>query len=318
MICGVFEDFILQVLCAAAVASTIIGLINEGWPLGCIEGTSIIVAILIITVVTVSQDYAKEKQFQKMMETDDIKSARIIRNGNTMTIDTVELVVGDVVVIGTGDMIPADCIVFEAHELSISEAQLTGEPHAKAKEPLTGDNFESQPCPFLVQGSLVESGVCKAIVCAVGNRTAQGKAGLSMNMEADQTPLQKKLDSIANTIGKLGTYVAILTFIAIFIRTLCLVFIKNERTFLDQQNLEDILNGLIIAVTIIVVAVPEGLPLAVAIALYVASSQMEKENNLVRRMKAAETMGNANEICTDKTGTLTQNKMTVMDAYYLD
>jgi len=112
--------------------------------------------------------------------------------------------------------------------------------------------------------------------------------------------------------------VAILTFIAIFIRTLCLVFIKNERTFLDQQNLEDILNGLIIAVTIIVVAVPEGLPLAVAIALYVASSQMEKENNLVRRMKAAETMGNANEICTDKTGTLTQNKMTVMDAYYLD
>ena len=212
MICGVFEDFILQVLVAAAIASIIIGLINEGFPLGLIEGTSIIVAILIITVVTVSQDYAKEKQFQKMMETDDIKNARIIRNGKNMTVDTTELVVGDICVIGTGDMIPADCIVVESNDLSVSEAQLTGEPHAKAKEVLTSDNFSSVPCPFLVQGSLVESGTCKAIVCAVGNRTAQGKAGLSMNMEADQTPLQKKLDSIANTIGKLGTYVAILTF----------------------------------------------------------------------------------------------------------
>ena len=215
-------------------------------------------------------------------------------------------------------MIPADCLVVTSNKLSCSESQLTGEPHAKNKEPLTNENMESTPCPFIVQGSLVESGECKAVVLAVGNRTAQGKAGLAMNMEADQTPLQKKLDSIANTIGKLGTYVAILTFIAIVIRTLCIVFYKKERDFMDEQNLEDILNGFIIAVTVIVVAVPEGLPLAVAIALYVASSQMEKENNLVRRMKAAETMGNANEICTDKTGTLTQNKMTVMEAYYLD
>lgn len=172
MICGVFEDFILQVLVAAAIASIIIGLINEGFPLGLIEGTSIIIAILIITVVTVSQDYAKEKQFQKMMESDDIKNARLVRNGNTQTLDTVELVVGDVVVISTGDMIPADCIVIEANDLSVSESQLTGEPHAKAKEPLTAENFSSVPCPFLVQGSLVESGTCKALVCAVGNRTA--------------------------------------------------------------------------------------------------------------------------------------------------
>lgn len=318
LICGVFEDFILQVLVAAAIVSTIVGLINEGWPIGAIEGVSIIIAILIITVVTVSQDYAKEKQFQKMMETDDIKTARVIRNGDQMTLDTTELVVGDLCVIMTGDSIPADALVVSSTNLTCSESQLTGEPHAKAKEVLTQENFESVPCPFVVQGSLVETGECRAVVLAVGNRTAQGKAGLSMNMESDQTPLQKKLDSIANTIGKLGTYVAILTFIAIVIRTLCIVFIKKEREFVDEQNLEDILNGFIIAVTVIVVAVPEGLPLAVAIALYVASSQMEEQNNLVRRMKAAETMGNANEICTDKTGTLTENKMTVMEAYYLD
>ena len=253
-----------------------------------------------------------------MMETDDIKSARIIRAGNTMTVDTEELLVGDLVVISTGDSIPADCVIIESHNLSISEAQLTGEPHAKNKEILTLENRGSVPCPFIVQGSLVESGSCKAVVCAVGNRTAQGKAGLAMTMESDQTPLQKKLDSIANTIGKLGTYVAVLTFIAITIRTMCLVFLKHQREFTDEQNWKDILDGFIIAVTIIVVAVPEGLPLAVAIALYVASSQMEAENNLVRRMKAAETMGNANEICTDKTGTLTANKMTVMESYVLD
>jgi P-type Ca2+ transporter type 2B len=137
-----------------------------------------------------------------------------------------------------------------------------------------------------------------------------------MTMEQDQTPLQQKLETIANTIGKFGTYVAVLTFIAITIRTLCLVFLKHEREFMDSQNLDDILEGFIIGVTIIVVAVPEGLPLAVAIALKAASGKMEAENNLVRKMESAETMGNANEICTDKTGTLTQNKMTVMEGFF--
>lgn len=89
-----------------------------------------------------------------------------------MVVDTTELVVGDILVIGTGDMIPADGIVLETNDLSISEAQLTGEPHGKAKEPLTAENFASIPCPFIVQGSLVETGTCKAITCAVGNRTA--------------------------------------------------------------------------------------------------------------------------------------------------
>ena len=189
MICGVFEDFIILVLCAAAVVSTIIGLSTEGWPIGAIEGLSIIIAIVIITVVTVSQDYAKEKQFQKVMEADDIKSAVVIRNGEPMTLDTQELVVGDVIVIATGDQVPADCIIFESYNVSCSESQLTGEPHAKRKEPINTDNYGSAPCPFLYQGSLIETGNCKALVAAVGNQTAQGKAGLTMNMEADQTPL---------------------------------------------------------------------------------------------------------------------------------
>jgi Ca2+ transporting ATPase len=150
-----------------------------------------------------------------------------------MTIDTTELVVGDLITIATGDAIPADCILVRAHDMTVSESQLTGEPMGKPKEVLNSDNFESNPSPFLVQGSLVETGSGAAIVCAVGNRTAQGKAGLAMNMEEDSTPLQNKLDTIANTIGKFGTYVAVLTFIAITIRTLCLVFLKHRRDFTD-------------------------------------------------------------------------------------
>jgi P-type E1-E2 ATPase len=171
MICAVFDDFILKVLIAAAIVSMAIGIYNEGLETGWIEGTSILVAIVIITVVTVSNDYSRQAQFLKIMEKDDVKTARVIRGGNQMTIDTQELVVGDILVISTGDMIPADAIVFQTHDMNASEASLTGEPHAKAKEPLTADNFESCPTPYVLQGSLIEQGSGKAVVCAVGNRT---------------------------------------------------------------------------------------------------------------------------------------------------
>jgi len=185
MVCAVFDDFILKVLIAAAIVSMAIGMYTEGPKTGWIEGTSIIIAILIITVVTVTNDYSRQAQFLDIMAKDDIKSCRVIRGGNQMTIDTEGLVVGDVIVIQTGDMVPADAIVFETHDMSASEAQLTGEPDAKRKEPLTADTFASVPEPYLLQGSLIESGSGKAIVCAVGNRSQQGKAGLTMNLEQD-------------------------------------------------------------------------------------------------------------------------------------
>jgi len=234
MIKGVFDDFILKLLCAAAVVATIIGMINEGPKYGWIEGCSILIAIIIITVVTVSQDYSKEKQFQAMMELDDIKSAFVIRNGHQKEVDTQELVVGDLIFIRTGDYIPADCIIVKSNQFSADEASLTGEPDAKRKETLTMENFGSDPCPLLFQGTLCSTGTAYAVVLAVGNNTAQGKAGLSMNMEDEQTPLQKKLDTIANQIGKMGMCVAILTFIAIVIRILCVIFVAHDREFLDR------------------------------------------------------------------------------------
>ena len=139
-----------------------------------------------------------------------------------------------------------------------------------------------------------------------------------MNIEEDQTPLQNKLDTIANQIGYLGFAVAILCFIIVCVRTMLSIFWSQERSLTDNQNIADVLNAFILGITIVVVAIPEGLPLAVTIGLAFSVGKMQEENNLVRSMKSSETMGNANEICTDKTGTLTMNQMQVMEAYFED
>ena len=174
------------------------------------------------------------------------------------------------------------------------------------------------PCPFLLQNTLVETGTGTAVVLAVGDNTNQGQTGLSMNIEEKQTPLQNKLDTIANQIGKAGFGVAILVFIIVCVRTMLTIFWEQERSLTDNQNVADVLNAFILGITIVVVAIPEGLPLAVTIGLAFSVGKMQEENNLVRSMKSAETMGNADEICTDKTGTLTLNQMQVMETYFED
>ncbi len=155
------------------------------------------------------------------MSQSDVATSTVIRGGNTITLDTEELVVGDIIFIETGKQIPADCLVLEASECSVSEAALTGEPDGLQKEFVDAANVDTAPDPFLLQASELQKGQIKrAVVLAVGNNTNQGRAGLTMNITNEQTPLQKKLDRIAEGIGKLGLLVAILTFIAIVISTL--------------------------------------------------------------------------------------------------
>lgn len=185
LICNVFEDFILKVLCVAAVVAMVVGIYNDGFALGWIDGTSIIVAIIIIVIVTVANDMAKEAKFQELMERSDVMTARVRRNDAFKTVDSEELVVGDVIMLEQGDTVPADCLILECTELSCNESALTGEPEAMLKEPLTNENYRHNPCPFLLQGSLVEEGSGKAIVLTVGDNTNQGRAGLSMNIEED-------------------------------------------------------------------------------------------------------------------------------------
>ena len=317
MICDVLDDFILKVLIVAALVSTILGMIKDGPKHGYQEGLGIVFAILIILIVSVGNDYVKEKQFQELMSKSDEKAVKVIRNGKENMRDTTELVVGDLIIIDTGATIPADCLVLQSDDFACNESALTGEPDGLPKEPVNDANFNSQPDCFLLQGSLCDKGTATAVVCAVGINTNQGQAGLSMNIANEQTPLQKKLDRIANGIGLLGVCVAVMTFIAISISAVIITFKDEEKSF-DMEFVALIANGIVIAITVVVVAVPEGLPLAVTISLAFSVNEMAKLHNLVRKLQSSETMGNANEICTDKTGTLTQNKMTVQAIYLED
>lgn len=228
-----FEDFILKVLIGAAAVSLILGIINEGWAKGWIEGVSIFIAIAIILTVNTSNNYIKEKQFQQLQAKQDVTSARVTRDGKIMTIDAEELVVGDCVTIPSGDSVPADCVAYQTVTFTTNEAGLTGEPEAIHKAAVFEENYASNPDPFLLQSTLVETGKANAIVLAVGRQTRSGRAERIMNVTSEQTPLQAKLESIADLIGKMGGSVAALTFIALVVKMLCAIFLYKERTIAD-------------------------------------------------------------------------------------
>ena len=231
-----------------------------------------------------------------------------------MTVDAEELVVGDMIWINSGDCIPADCVAVQAQQFSANESAITGESVEIQKDHATEENYSSNPNPFLLQNSLAKTGEATSMVLAVGHQTRSGRAGRIMNIASTPTPLQEKLEAIADLIGKMGYTMAILTG-SVIIKMLVVVFVDETRPITDRQNLSDLLNAFIIGVTIIVVAVPEGLPLAVTISLAFSVAEMANLGNLVRRLSASETMGGADQICTDKTGTLTQNNMTVQAFY---
>lgn len=262
----------------------------------------------------------KEKQFQKLVSKASEDIVAVFRGGEgaTQTIDTRELLVGDLIKIEAGMRIPADSILISGTDVSADESAMTGEPDQVDKTPVTIDNYDHNPNPFLIGKTLIVQGQGLAVVCAVGVNTRSGMAEEKLNIEEECTPLQGKLETIANEIGKLGVFVSILTFIGLTIFLIVDTVQDNSKTLIASGTLKELIDYLIISITIIVVAVPEGLPLAVTISLAYSVMKMKEENNLVRKLEASETMGGANEICTDKTGTLTKNQMTVKEFYAED
>jgi magnesium-transporting ATPase (P-type) len=197
--------------------------------------------------------------------------------------------------------------------MSADEAALTGEPEQVEKSDVNEHTVAYNPSPFILANTLIATGSGTALVCAVGINTRSGQAEQKMNIEDEETPLQGKLATIANQIGGIGVAVAILTFVIVTSKLVFFFYIDENpnKQFWSVDTMNTLVNYLILSITVIVVAVPEGLPLAVTISLAYSVAKMRKENNLVRRLDASETMGGANEICTDKTGTLTKNQMTV-------
>lgn len=228
-----------------------------------------------------------------------------------------DLVVGDVMSFEPGDVLPVDGVLISGHNVKCDESAATGESDTLKKVSGTealnnsepGDAITKGTDPFMLSGAKVVEGVGTFLVTAVGTRSFNGKTMMALQTEAEDTPLQAKLNVIATTIAKLGGAAALLLFVVSFIEYLVRLRTNNGS---PSEKGQQFLNLFIIAVTVVVVAIPEGLPLAVTLALAFATTRMLKDNNLVRILKSCETMGVATTICSDKTGTLTQNRMTVI------
>lgn len=241
----------------------------------------------------------------------------VTRSGTLSRMSVFDLVVGDVMNFEPGDVLPVDGVLIAGHNVKCDESAATGESDTLKKTPgqesldITepGESQSKRADPFMLSGSKIVEGVGSFVVTAVGPHSFNGKTMMALQTETEDTPLQAKLNVIATTIAKLGGAAAILLFVVTFIEYLARLS-HNHST--PSEKGQQFLNLFIIAVTVVVVAIPEGLPLAVTLALAFATTRMLKDNNLVRILKSCETMGVATTICSDKTGTLTQNRMTVV------
>mmetsp|Transcript_46009 Transcript_46009/g.75054 ORF Transcript_46009/g.75054 Transcript_46009/m.75054 type:complete len:1069 (-) Transcript_46009:310-3516(-) len=297
------HDFTLIILLIAAAISLVLGLVFEDRETGWIEGVAIIVAVLVVVLVSSVNDYQKEKQFRALSAVRNNKPVKVLRAETVREISIYDLVVGDVIELSTGDAIPGDALLVHGNDIKVDESAMTGESDAVSKRPSVD--------PFLLSGTTVVEGDGTALVVAVGVHSRAGQiTALLTSGERETTPLQKKLEKIAHDIGKLGLLFAVLTLVALFVR-FGIEFAVQHKTW-KQSMLNEMLGFFIIAVVVLVVAVPEGLPLAVTIALAYSVKKMLADQNLVRHLDACETMGGATTICSDKTGTLTTNRMSVI------
>ncbi|KAK8933547.1 Calcium-transporting ATPase 1, plasma membrane-type [Platanthera zijinensis] len=300
------QDMTLMILGACAFFSLIVGILTEGWPKGAHDGLGIVASIFLVVFVTSTSDYRQSLQFKDLDKEKKKISIQVTRNGFRQKISIYDLLPGDIVHLAIGDQVPADGLFLSGFSLLINESSLTGE-----SEPV----FVTAQNPFLLSGTKVQDGSCKMLITTVGMRTQWGKLMATLSEGGDdETPLQVKLNGVATIIGKIGLFFAVVTF-AVLAQSLILHKLRDG-TFL-AWNGDDamlLLDYFAIAVTIVVVAVPEGLPLAVTLSLAFAMKKMMNDKALVRHLAACETMGSATTICSDKTGTLTTNHMTVVKA----
>lgn len=305
LFCDTFDDGTLQILIVAAVVSLVIGIYDDPTT-GYVEGCAILCAVLIVSVVTAINDYQKESQFRELSAANDEVDVVVVRNNTHWQVPVDQVVVGDLVMVEAGDEIPCDGVVVTSNQLQVDESALTGEP-------LDIDKNEADD-PFLLSGCTVEAGSAVMLAMAVGKESQWGAIKAHLDKEQDQTPLQEKLDDMAAMIGYIGMGAAAATFVAM----MAMKLVVKPEYLAETSVFEYALEAFIIGVTIVVVAVPEGLPLAVTIALAFSTKKMLADQNLIRHLQACETMGNATNICSDKTGTLTENRMTVVRGVFAD
>ena len=275
------------------------------------EPVGIIAAILLATLVGFYFEMKARKEYESLNLVNDDTPVKVVRNGNVTQVPRRDVVVGDIVILESGEEVPADCELLEALNVLVNESSLTGETQAaKTTKQEEFDSDATYPSNHLMKGTILIEGYCISRVFAVGDSTESGHVFEAAQVEeGTPTPLNRKLNKLAKWITWASYLIAGLIIVG---RIIAYFFVTHHE--LDWHFVTYLLNSLMIAVTLIVVAVPEGLPMSITLSLAFSMRRLMKEHTLPRTMHACETMGAASVICTDKTGTLTQNKMQVAEA----
>ncbi|KAA8527659.1 hypothetical protein F0562_035472 [Nyssa sinensis] len=308
---GAFKDPTILILLVCAALSLGFGIKENGPKEGWYEGGSIFVAVFLVIAVSAISNFRQNRQFDKLTKVSNHIHVEVVRSGRRQQVSIFEIVVGDVVCLKIGDQVPADGLFLDGHSLQVDESSMTGE----------SDHVEVNHShnPFLFSGTKVADGYGQMIVTSVGMNTTWGEMMSSISRDSnEQTPLQARLNKLTSSIGKVGLAVAFLVLLVLLVR----YFTGNTKDENGNKEfnggktkVDDVINAVVgiiaAAVTIVVVAIPEGLPLAVTLTLAYSMKRMMADQAMVRKLSACETMGSATTICTDKTGTLTVNQMKV-------
>jgi len=313
MFCDTFEDLMLKILLFAAFLSIILeAIFAEGFHFeDYIETISIFIAVLLVASVQATTNYSQQQSFLEINKLKNSYACTVFRGGHEIQILSTEVLKGDILCLKSGDAIAADSLYISGQDLKVNNSAQTGESDAIAVHP---------QMPFIIGGTAVESGFGRALVVAIGEFTRSGsmmKKIQDLEQQENQSPLEAKLDNVAILLTYIGLLGAVLTFLVL------LVFWAIDATDKNWEKdkgklLNDLVDKFMTAVTIFICAVPEGLPLAVTLSLGFSMKKMMDDQNFVRHLSACETMGGATAICSDKTGTLTMNQMTVTKFYMVN
>ncbi|ROT42589.1 plasma membrane calcium-transporting ATPase [Sodiomyces alkalinus F11] len=314
-----FNDKLIFLLTVSASVSLALGIYesveatDDANRIQWVDGLTVVVAIIVIVFASAATDWHKDRKFAKLNERKEQRDVKVTRSGKTRNVPVHEVLVGDVMHVETGDVVAVDGVLISAAGVQVDESSVSGESELVHKS-IVGDwntlaTRAHAPDPFIVSGTTVCGGIGTYLVLSVGEHSSFGRTLMSIREDVEETPLQQKLGLLAKQLITFGAIAGFIFFFVMFVRYLTRLRDMDPN---PAARAEAFFEVLILAITVVIVTVPEGLSLAVTLALAFATKRMLRDNNLVRLIRSCEIMGNATCICSDKTGTLTQNEMTVV------